>query len=289
MKSTPRYTVIILTWNSRQHLAPCLDSLAVAAPGESGELIVVDNGSRDGTPELVRERVPWARLIRNRENRGVAAARNQGLVLTRTPFAVILDVDTVVLPGAFTRLLDFLEHTPSVGVCGPRLMLPDGSVQPSCQLFPTLLDKVVRQLPRPLANRWLREVELAGWDHRGTRDIDYVVGACQAIRMSALRSVGWLDERIFYGPEDVDLCLRMRLAGWRVTYLGDAAVRHECQRVTRRRLNALTLRHAMGLAHLFRTHDYVWSRRGLYERIAQASSGSPAPRLGRDSTCEAAG
>jgi GT2 family glycosyltransferase len=268
----PRYSVVILTWNSLQHIAPCLESLAQAAPGDPAELIVIDNGSRDGTPELVRRLRPDARLIRNRENRGVAAARNQGLVLARAPVSIILDVDTVVMPGAFTRLLDFLDAAPAVGVCGPRLLLPDGSTQPSCQLFPTLLDKVARQLPQPLAQSWLAEVELAAWDHLGVRDIDYVVGACQAIRMTALRTVGWLDERIFYGPEDVDLCLRMRLHGWRVTYLGDAVVRHECQRVTRHRLNALTLRHALGLAHLFRTHGYLWSREGLYRRIAESQA-----------------
>ena len=272
----PRYTVVILTWNSRQHVGPCLDSLAQASPGEVGEIIVIDNGSTDGTPELVRERAPGARLIRNRENRGVAAARNQGLVLARTPYSIILDVDTVVVPGAFSRLLDFLDTSPDVGVAGPRLIMPDGHVQPSCQLFPTLIDKVMRQLPGNLGNRFLREVELAEWDHDGIRDIDYVVGACQAIRMRALHSVGWLDERIFYGPEDVDLCLRMHLAGWRVVYLGDAVVRHECQRVTRQRLNMLTLRHLKGLAHLFATHRYVWSRDSLYRRIAEV--GGPVAR-----------
>jgi len=273
MNERADYTVIILTWNSRQHVAACVESLREAAPGYRGDLIVIDNGSEDGTPDIVRRLAPASRLVQNQVNRGVAAARNQGLALARSPVSIILDVDTVVMPGAFARLLRFLEETPSVGVCGPRLVLPDQSIQPSCQLFPTVIDKIVRQLPARLGERWLREVELADWDHTGVRDIDYVVGACQAIRMSALYSVGWLDERIFYGPEDVDLCLRMRLRGWRVTYLGDAIVRHECQRVTRRRLNALTVRHIRGLAHLYRTHGYLFSREGLYRRIESA----PAP------------
>jgi hypothetical protein len=284
----PRYSVVILTWNSRQHAAACLDSLAGAAPGYASELIVVDNGSHDGTPDLVLEHAPHARLVRNQTNRGVAAARNQGLVLSRAPVAIILDVDTVVMPGALARLLDFLASNPSVGVCGPRLLLPDGSIQPSCQLFPTVVDKIARQLPMGLGNRWLRDVELSDWNHDGVRDVDYVVGACQAIRRAALRDVGWLDERIFYGPEDVDFCIRMRLAGWRVTYLGDAVVRHECQRVTRRRLNGLTLRHAFGLAHLYRTHGYLWSRARLYDRIAQANA-SGSPGLVQRAACEPAG
>lgn len=281
MNERADYTVIILTWNSRQHVTACIESLRQAAPGYRGDLIVIDNGSEDGTPEMVRALAPAARLVQNQLNRGVAAARNQGLALARSPVSIILDVDTVVQPGAFARLLSFLDETPSVGVCGPRLVLPDQTIQPSCQLFPTVIDKIVRQLPARLGEPWLREVELADWDHTGVRDIDYVVGACQAIRMSALYSVGWLDERIFYGPEDVDLCLRMRLRGWRVTYLGDAIVRHECQRVTRRRLNALTVRHIRGLAHLYRTHGYLFSREGLYRRIESAQTPllaeAPAP------------
>jgi N-acetylglucosaminyl-diphospho-decaprenol L-rhamnosyltransferase len=286
MNERADYTVIILTWNSRQHIGACLESLREAAPGHRGDLIVIDNGSDDGTPQIVREMAPAARLVKNQINRGVAAARNQGLALARSPVSIILDVDTVVLPGAFSRLLSFLESSPSVGVCGPRLLLPDQTIQASCQLFPTVLDKIVRQLPSWVGQRWLRDVELTEWDHTGVRDIDYVVGACQAIRMSALYSVGWLDERIFYGPEDVDLCLRMRLRGWRVTYLGDSVVRHECQRVTRRRLNALTLRHIRGLAHLYRTHRYLFSRADLYRRIEQASS--PTLVTGETAPCEQA-
>jgi hypothetical protein len=192
------------------------------------------------------------------------------------------------MPGAFSRLLGCLETAPSVGVCGPRLLLPDGSVQPSCQLFPTVLDKIARQLPRRIGEPWLRGVELADWNHTGTRDVDYVVGACQAIRMAALQQVGWLDERIFYGPEDVDFCIRLRLHGWRVTYLGDAVVRHECQRVTRQRLNALALSHAFGLAHLYQTHGYLWSREGLYRRIAAANRSTHVTAL-EGSACELSG
>ena len=136
MKQRADYTVIILTWNSRQHVRACLESLRDAAPGYRGDVIVIDNGSTDGTPDIVRELVPDARLVQNQVNRGVAAARNQGLALARSPVSIILDVDTVVQPGAFARLLSFLEATPSVGVCGPRLVLPDDTIQASCQSAP---------------------------------------------------------------------------------------------------------------------------------------------------------
>ena len=147
-----------------------------------------------------------------------------------------------------------------MGVCGPRLLLPDQTIQASCQLFPTVLDKIVRQLPAWVGARWLRDVELADWDHTGVRDIDYVVGACQAIRMSALYSVGWLDERIFYGPEDVDLCLRMQRAGWQVEYVPAAVVMHLERRLTRKLWSALTARHVYGLGYFFWKHRYLLRR-----------------------------
>lgn len=270
MSEAPGYAVVLLTWNSLRHVDACLGSLPAAADRPL-QIVVVDNGSTDGTPERVMELAPHADLVRNAENLGVAPARNQGLALVRAPYGVILDVDTVVEPGALGRLLDHLDAEPDVALCGARLVLPDGSTQPSCQRFPTLRDKLVRQLPRRLGEGLLRDVELAGWDHGDTRDVDYVVGACQAVRMSAFREVGGLDDAIFYGPEDVDLCLRFQLEGYRVTYVGEAVVRHECQRVTRHRLDRLAWRHLGGLLHYFRKHGYLWSRRGLYRRIAAAS------------------
>ncbi|MDG2305390.1 MAG: glycosyltransferase family 2 protein [Candidatus Binatia bacterium] len=270
MSETPEYAVVVLTWNSRRHLEKCLRSLPGAADRRL-QLIVVDNGSTDGTPEAVLEVAPDAELIRNDVNRGVAPARNQGLKRVRAPYGILLDVDTVVEPGALGALLNYLDDEPEVALCGPRLVLTDGSTQPSCQLFPTVRDKLVRQLPRRFGEQLLRKIELSDWDHLGVRDVDYVVGACQAIRMSGLREVGWLDEQIFYGPEDVDLCLRLQLQGYRVSYLGDRVVRHECQRVTRHRLDALAWRHLAGLLHYYRTHGYFWSRAGLYRRIAEAA------------------
>ena len=279
MSALPRYAVVLLTWNSRRHIPGCIDSL-LAAAGSDAQLIVVDNGSTDGTPQEVLARAPQAEMIYNDDNRGVAVGRNQGLAAVRAPYGILLDIDTIVPAGALGRLVEYLDREPRVGLCGPRLLLPDGSTQPSCQLFPTLRDKLVRQLPVRFGGPLLQKVELADWDHTGVRDVDYVVGACQAIRMSALREVGPLDERIFYGPEDVDLCLRMQLHGHRVSYLGDVVIRHECQRATRHRFDRLAWRHLAGLLHYYRTHRYLWSREDLYRRIAAAARrerASPPP------------
>lgn len=271
VKEIPGGAVVLLTWNSERHLDGCLRSLESAADRPM-QLVVVDNGSTDSTREKIRELAPHAELICNEENRGVAPARNQGLARVRAPYGVLLDVDTVVEPGALGHLFRHLDEESDVALAGARLLLPDGSVQPSCQRFPTLRDKLVRQLPRFLGADLLRDVEMWDWDHLDTRDVDYVVGACQAIRMSALREVGGLDDAIFYGPEDVDLCLRLRLRGHRVTYVGTSVIRHECQRVTRHRLDGLAWRHLVGLFHYYRKHGYLWSRAGLYRRVAEAEA-----------------
>jgi len=134
-------------------------------------------------------------------------------------------------------------------------------------LFPTLGDKLVRRFPFTFTRRISQEVELADWDHRSVRDVDYMIGACQVIRRTALMEVGLLDERIFYGPEDVDLCLRMHQAGWRVVYNPEAVVVHQERRVARSGWSRLGWRHLRGLLYYFGKHRYLFSRRRLYKRL----------------------
>lgn len=257
--SEPTLSIVILTWNSRALLEDCLAALPAATVPLAVETIVVDNGSRDDTEELLARR-PDLVVVRNPRNRGVAAGRNQGLRLARGEFLALLDVDTVAEPGAFTTLVSHLRATPDVGLVGPKLVGHDGVLQYSCRRFPTLFDKVMRRLPERFGRALTDDVELRDWDHASVRDVDYVIGACQVIRRAALREVGLLDERIFYGPEDVDLCLRMHRAGWRVTYVPYAVIAHLERRVTRKLLSVLTLRHAQALGYYFWKHRYLVTR-----------------------------
>jgi GT2 family glycosyltransferase len=124
-----------------------------------------------------------------------------------------------------------------------------------------LTTKLLRRVPAAWAERALADELLAEYDHRMPRDVDYVIGACQVIRREAFADVGPLDEQFFYGPEDVDYAIRMWQNGWRVTYVPQALVRHDEQRLTQRRvLSRLTLTHAAGLARYFRKHGYVFTR-----------------------------
>src|SRR5262249_44998616 len=164
-------------------------------------------------------------------------------------------------------LLADMETHPNVGLCGPKLVGLHGQLQLSCRLFPTLSDKLARRFPFAFTQRISRAAEMADWDHNCVREVDYVIGACQIIRRAALEEVGLLDGRIFYGPEDIDLCLRLHQAGWRVVYNPEAVVVHRERRVARSFLSRLGWKHFWGIIYYFCKHGYLFSRRRLYARL----------------------
>lgn len=260
-------SIVILTWNSLDVIRACLSSLPQGLSRFTSEVIVVDNGSRDLTPAVLRREFPWMRLLVNRKNQGVAHARNQGMLVSQGEYIILLDDDTVVQPGALDTLVHYLETHPQVGLCGPKLVDHRGQLHLSCRLFPTLVDKLARRLPCDFARTMTRTAEMVDWDHQTPRAVDYVIGACQAIRRVALAEVGLLDERIFYGPEDVDLCLRLQQAGWLVVYHPESVVIHMERRVTRSLLSRLSWKHGLGVVHYFWKHGYLFSRRRLYARL----------------------
>lgn len=260
-------SIVILTWNSLDVIRACLSSLPRGLSRFAGEVIVVDNGSRDLTPAVFRREFPWMRLLINRKNQGVAHARNQGIVVSQGEYIILLDDDTIVQPGALDTLIQYLETHPQVGLCGPKLVDHQGRLHFSCRLFPTLADKLARRLPFDCARALTRAAEMTDWDHQTPRAVDYVIGACQAIRRTALADVGLLDERIFYGPEDVDLCLRLQQAGWLVVYLPESVVIHAERRVTRSLFSRLSWKHGWGVVYYFWKHGYLFSRRRLYARV----------------------
>ena len=249
-----RASIVICTWRMRDLVVRCLETvMAEATPG--WETIVVVNGDADGTVAAIEARFPSVQLIVNARNRGVGPARNQGLAVARGEIVVLLDADTTVPAGSLRGLIDTLPGTPDVGVMGPRLVSPNGERQGTARTFPTVLTKIRRRAPG-----WLASVlpQDAVPDSDQPREVGYVIGACQALRREALLQVGRLDERIFYGPEDVDLCLRMWKAGWRVVWDPRFTIVHHEQRVTRRRLlTPLTVHHVLGLAYFFYKHGYL--------------------------------
>jgi len=250
-------SVVILNWNSEDFLLSCLASLERQSAAIKKEIIVIDNGSRH-KPREICAGVRHCRLIENETNRGVAPARNQGIREAGGRYIMILDVDTVLADNALAALLRYMEERPHVGIAGPKLVFPDGDLQLSCRLFPTVISKISRRLP--VAPRFLRDELLADWDHSTSRPVGYVIGACQLIRREVFQAAGLLDEKIFYGPEDVDFCLRAWKAGFEVHYVPGATVSHYEQRITKRLFTRITWLHICGLAYYFRKHRYLLRR-----------------------------
>ncbi|PQV62862.1 hypothetical protein B1R32_1192 [Abditibacterium utsteinense] len=227
--NTLQVSVSIVSFNTRELLRACLLSLEARRGEIEFEVFVVDNGSRDGSVAMVRAEFPNVELIESGGNIGYGRANNLALARARGEFFWILNSDTEAWPGAMARMAEFLETNPGCGAVASRLMLPDGSTQPSCARDPNLLDFLweqtyFAQLP------FLRKV-CGGYTYGGdfyerTAEIAQAAGASILVRTAVLCSISGFDARYFMYFEDTDLCVRLRRAGWTLFYLHDAAITH---------------------------------------------------------------
>ncbi len=225
----PDLSVIIVAYRCRDDLARCLESVRTGAASLSAEVIVVENASGDGTAEMVRERFPEVHLIANRENRGFAAACNQGLAVASGRHVLFLNPDTRPAEGSLPTLVETLDRHPDVGACGPQLRGTDGAIQPSVRTDPTLAALLHQFTPlrllRLLAPAY-RRYKRRDMDFRSPADVDTVMGAALCVPRRVLDEVGPMDERYFVYHEEADLCLRIRRAGYRVRFEPAARVVH---------------------------------------------------------------
>jgi GT2 family glycosyltransferase len=224
----PDLSVAVVSWNTRDLLIPCLSAIGPAASPYTVEVILVDNASADGTVEAVRERYPEVHVIANPDNRGFTRANNQALTIARGRFFLLLNPDTEAKPGSLATLLRFLEEHPEYGACGPRLLYPDGRLQPNGRRLPTLWREF-------LAASGLRRLNPAAFESRlewgrddftRTVDVEEVSGACLMARREAVEEIGLMDEQLFMYYEEVDWCARMKRAGWKTAYVAEAMVVH---------------------------------------------------------------
>jgi GT2 family glycosyltransferase len=212
-------SIIIVNWNTRDLLCQCLRSIQETADGIAYEIVVVDNGSADGSLPAVREAFPLVQLIANAENLGFARANNQGIRASRGRHVLLLNSDTLVRPGALAALVGFLEQHSDVGIVGPELLNRDGSVQLSWAAFPTLWSELSGKNIRARRRRPAR-------DGREAYSVDWIGGACLLIRRAAIEQIGLLDERFFMYSEETDWCFRAWEQGWQVCYYTAARVVH---------------------------------------------------------------
>jgi GT2 family glycosyltransferase len=221
--------VAVVSWNTRELLDRCLRSLEPSAASGLADVWVVDNESSDGSPDMVRERHPWVRLVESGSNLGYGRAINLVAERTGSPWLAISNADVALHAGALERLLDAGEADPGAGVVAPRLVLPDGSTQHSVWGFPTVATTTVQNLGPRLAPRDLAErmAIRGGWNpDRGGR-VPWAVGAFLLIRRSAWDQIGGFDSGQWMSAEDLDLGWRMHEAGWATRYVPEAVVDHE--------------------------------------------------------------
>jgi GT2 family glycosyltransferase len=232
MNSKSRETmisVIIVSWNARDYLLQCLASLSSEACRYPMEVIVVDNASSDGSADAVASSYPGVRLIRNTENLGFAKANNIGVAASRGRYLCFVNSDVKVLPHCVTRLVDFCEAQPKVGMAGPRVIGGDGKLQRSCRGFPNVWNMFCRALaldslfPR---NKAFSGYKLYHWPQDTLRPVDILTGCFWLVRREALDQVGLLDEEFFMYAEDMDWCKRFWAHGWQVFFVPSAEAIH---------------------------------------------------------------
>jgi N-acetylglucosaminyl-diphospho-decaprenol L-rhamnosyltransferase len=218
-------SAVIVNYNARDHLLGCLRSLRVDGVQE---IVVVDNDSRDGSARAVADADPQATFISTGANLGFGRAANRGVAATTTGYVMILNPDALVEPGATKMLVDGLDMDTRLGVVGPRVENPDGSLYPSARRFPDLATAAGHAflgflLPQ---NRFSRRYKMLDHDRSDAQEVDWVSGTCMLARRAAFDEIGGFDESYFMYVEDVDLCWRLTRAGWRIGYEPRARVVH---------------------------------------------------------------
>jgi N-acetylglucosaminyl-diphospho-decaprenol L-rhamnosyltransferase len=227
-RTAPAVAVAVVSWNTRELLEACLRSLERDAAGGRVEVWVVDNGSTDGSVEAVRERFPEVRLIEPGRNLGYGPAVNVVASRTSGPWVAAANADVELAPGAIEALLAAGAGDPGAGAVAPKLVLPDGSVQPSIQPFPSLRLSLLRNLRiHRVSRRVAARLCLRGaWDPDRPSRVDWATGAFLVVRREAWDEVGGFDESQWMYSEDLDLCWRLHRAGWAVRFVPRAVVRH---------------------------------------------------------------
>jgi GT2 family glycosyltransferase len=214
-------SIVIVTWNAKNYAAECLDSLRTLMPKPEIEVLVVDNNSSDGTPELIREKYPEVVLIQNRENLGFARANNIGIRESAGEYVGLINSDVRVLNGCLEQMQAYMNANREIGVLGPRMLDAKGHASRSYMRSPTLWRYFCRALalddlfPR---SKLFGSYTMNYFDREQTAEVDVLNGWFWLIRREALNQVGPLDETFFMYGEDIDWCKRFRDRGWKVVY-----------------------------------------------------------------------
>jgi GT2 family glycosyltransferase len=223
-------SVNICSWNTLEDLRICLASLEGVRKEARFEVIVVDNNSEEGSPDMVAAEFPWVRLERMEKNLGFTGGNNHALAVQAGRHSLLLNSDTVVHPGAIAAALSYLEAHPEVGILGPKVLNPNGSLQYSCRRFPNPVAALFRNTAIGKLwpnNPFTRDYLMQDWDHSKEREVDWVSGCALLARQEFVEKAGGLDPEYFMFCEDVDWCWKAWELGFKVMYVPTGTITHK--------------------------------------------------------------
>lgn len=222
-------SVVIVTWNARQIVSQCLEALTAHQSRYSFEIILVDNASTDGTPDMVEQRFPQVTLIRNSENLGFAKANNIGIRRATGRYVCLMNSDIIIRDGCFDRLLEYQESHPDVGILAPKLLNPDLSLQRSCKSLPTLWIVLCEALAFdrlfPRSRFWGGRL-WEFFDYNSIREAPVIPAAFWMVRREVFDQIGLLDEQFFFYGEDNDFCRRVGDEEFKIVFHPEAEAIH---------------------------------------------------------------
>lgn len=248
-----KLSIVIVSWNTSDLLAACLNSVYAFQPSESFEVWVVDNDSKDNSVQMVRDCFPQVVLIENENNVGFAQANNQAIDLCRGEYVLLLNPDTEVKANALDALVTFLDETPQAGGAGSRLLNPDGSLQRSCHPAPTLKREFWRLFHMDTFRPY-GVYDIYSWDTNLSREVDVLQGASLLVRKEILDTIGFLDGDYFMYSEEVDLCFRIQQAGWKLYWVPISEVIHYGGQSTKQVATEMFMQLYLGKLKYFRKH-----------------------------------
>ena len=250
-------SIIVVNYNTCTYTLQCLESVFKQTSNINFEVIVVDNASADGLVELVKSEFPQVTLIENSQNRGFAAANNQAIKVAKGRYILLLNSDTVILDNAIAKVVDFADANPDAAVVGCRVLNPDLTLQPTCFMFPSILNLFLsssylyKLFPQ---SKFFGRQHMMWWKRNDTREVDVVWGCFMLVRQQAIQKVGLMDERFFMYAEETDWCYRFKQARRKILFTSDAEIVHSGGQSTKQMASEMTLQLRGGTLQFMHKH-----------------------------------
>ena len=268
---------VILTWNSINHINRCINSYSAELAKERlhTQFLIVDNGSSDSTVNEIENKIfanlPFfceGKLFRLHKNNGTTISRNIALRAAMGKYVVVCDSDTEYQSGVWKEAINYLKNNIDVGILAPCLRYPDGIIQNSVKKFPTATDKLMKLGKIFFGFNAGKSDFYADFPWEKIRSVDTAISACWIFKRELLYQVGYLDEKIYYSPEDIDYCVRVWENKKKIIFYPMLTILHHTQQISHNSpFSRQSISHFLGLIYYFRKHNYFFSRKKLLSRL----------------------